>query len=89
MMRRIMVRVVKVGSVTKIKMMARFTIALLVAIIAQAMAATGPVSTGYYNVFSGYQIKGFGCMAIDPMDPVTVSSWNLGQVINFCIIALK
>ena len=70
--------------------MARFTIALVVAMIAHTMAATGPVTTGYYNVFGGYQIKGFGCMVVDPLVPVTVSSWNLGQVTKSCkIISLK
>ena len=31
------------------------------ALVGVTMGATGPITTGYYNVFSGYGNNGYGC----------------------------
>ena len=36
------------------------------------------ISKGYYNIFSGYGISGIGCTIINPANPLTISSWQLG-----------
>ena len=45
----------------------------------EPFTATGPLATGYYNIFSGYGISGIGCTIISPQTPLTISSWALGS----------
>ena len=58
-------------------------IAAILAQTASGIAGTGPISTGYYNIFAGYSIKGYGCTITDPTKPLTIESYNLGQCMPY------